>query len=105
MTLPLISAIQTRRFNVPLAEMLIDAKHGSHTHFQRVTFTVVLDNDSRGTGYTYTGNWGGHATPLDGQLDPLSGGMPPTVGGVLRIVANFYGAKQNARGLPGRLKC
>ncbi len=67
MTLRLIAAIQTRRFNVPLAEMLVAAKHGSHTHCQQVTCTVVLDDDSRGTGHMRTSNWCGHATTPDGQ--------------------------------------
>ena len=101
MTLPLISAIQTRRFNVPLAEMLVDAKHGSHTHFQRVTRTVMLGDDRRGTGYTPTGNWGGHATTLDGQVNPLSGGIatycgwrPADCGGFLRHKAKRPGVAE-----------
>ena len=56
-----IAAIRTRLFNVPLDEVLSDAKHGDHTHFQLITATVVLEDGSEGTGYTYTGGKGGHA--------------------------------------------
>lgn len=56
-----IKDIQVRLFAVPLPEVLNDAKHGDHTHFQLVTSTVMLDDGSQGTGYTYTGGKGGHA--------------------------------------------
>jgi L-alanine-DL-glutamate epimerase-like enolase superfamily enzyme len=46
---------------VPLPEVLSDAKHGDHTHFELVTATITLDDGSEGTGYTYTGGKGGHA--------------------------------------------
>lgn len=57
----LIKRIVTRLFNVPLPEVLTDAKHGNHTHFELVTVTVRLDNGREGTGYTYTGGKGGRA--------------------------------------------
>lgn len=56
-----IARIETRRFNLPLAEVLRDAKHGDHTHFELITATVHLDSGESGTGYTYTGGRGGHA--------------------------------------------
>ncbi len=56
-----ITRIKTRRFAVPLAEVLTDAKHGDHTHFELVTATVHLSDGSQGTGYTYTGGKGGRA--------------------------------------------
>ncbi|NNF90563.1 MAG: mandelate racemase/muconate lactonizing enzyme family protein, partial [Boseongicola sp.] len=56
-----IAGITARRFAVPLDEVLSDAKHGDHTHFELVTATVRLDDGSEGTGYTYTGGKGGHA--------------------------------------------
>ena len=62
-----ISKITSRLFNVPLAEVLSDAKHGDHTHFQLVTVTVELDDGSEGTGYTYTGGKGG--TAIKAMLD------------------------------------
>ncbi|MCW1950115.1 MAG: mandelate racemase/muconate lactonizing enzyme family protein [Octadecabacter sp.] len=56
-----IKSIKTQLFNVPLAEVLTDAKHGDHTHFELITTTVTLDDGTEGTGYTYTGGKGGHA--------------------------------------------
>ncbi|MEP3428844.1 MAG: mandelate racemase/muconate lactonizing enzyme family protein [Roseibium sp.] len=56
-----IKDIRTDLFHVPLAEVLVDAKHGSHTHFELITTTISLDDGSQGTGYTYTGGKGGHA--------------------------------------------
>ena len=56
-----IRQIQTRLYAVPLAEVLTDAKHGDHTHFELVTVTIALDDGTEGTGYTYTGGKGGHA--------------------------------------------
>ena len=56
-----IKTIDTRLFNIPLAEVLTDAKHGEHTHFELITATVTLEDGRRGTGYTYTGGRGGHA--------------------------------------------
>ncbi len=46
---------------MPLPEVLSDAKHGDHFHFELVTCTVTLEDGSVGTGYTYTGGKGGHA--------------------------------------------
>ncbi|RME95936.1 MAG: mandelate racemase/muconate lactonizing enzyme family protein, partial [Verrucomicrobia bacterium] len=56
-----IRAIDTRLFRVPLPEVLVDAKHGDHTHFELVTVTIRLEDGSEGTGYTYTGGKGGRA--------------------------------------------
>ncbi len=56
-----IAEIYVRLFDVPLEEVLTDAKHGDHTHFELVTATVVLSDGSEGTGYTYTGGKGGRA--------------------------------------------
>ncbi len=56
-----ISQISIRLFRVPLPEVLNDAKHGDHTHFELVTATVTLENGEKGTGYTYTGGKGGAA--------------------------------------------
>ena len=59
--MPVITRIDARLFNVPLDEVLVDAKHGHHTHFQLVTATITTDDGCEGTGYTYTGGKGGHA--------------------------------------------
>ncbi len=56
-----IQSIETRLFEVPLPEVLSDAKHGDHFHFELVTVTITLENGAEGTGYTYTGGKGGHA--------------------------------------------
>ncbi len=56
-----ISHINTQLFKVPLPEVLSDAKHGDHTHFELVTVTITLKDGRNGTGYTYTGGKGGRA--------------------------------------------
>lgn len=57
----LIKKIDCELFRIPLLEIMNDAKHGDHTHFELVTTTIVLEDGSQGTGYTYTGGKGGHA--------------------------------------------
>lgn len=56
-----ITHIRTQLFRVPLAEVLVDAKHGDHHDFELVTVTVTLASGLVGTGYTYTGGKGGRA--------------------------------------------
>lgn len=56
-----IAAIEIELFAVPLAEVLSDAMHGDHTHFELIIATVHQSNGLSGTGYTYTGGRGGHA--------------------------------------------
>ena len=56
-----IENVRVRIFDVPLAEVLTDAKHGDHTHFELITVTIDLSDGSQGTGYTYTGGRGGRA--------------------------------------------
>ena len=57
-----IASLKARLFNVPLDEVLVDAKHGDHSHFHLITATVTLEDGRSGTGYTYNGGRGGHAT-------------------------------------------
>ncbi len=59
--MPKISSVRPRLFNVPLDEVLVDAKHGDHTFFQLITTTITLDDGTEGTGYSYTGGKGGTA--------------------------------------------
>lgn len=68
-----IVAINAQHFNIPLAEVLSDAKHGDHTHFELITVTITLDNGAEGTGYTYTGGKGGYAIKamIEHDLTPL----------------------------------
>lgn len=56
-----ILSVQAQLFNVPLAEVLVDAKHGDHTFFQLITVAIRTENGAEGVGYTYTGGKGGHA--------------------------------------------
>jgi len=53
--------MRARLYRVPLDEVLSDAKHGDHTHFELVTVTIRQADGREGTGYTYTGGFGGHA--------------------------------------------
>ncbi len=64
-----VSQVGTRLFKVPLKEVLTDAMHGDHTHFELVTVTVTLDSGESGTGYTYTGGKGGHSVAAMVQHD------------------------------------
>ncbi|WP_308812429.1 hypothetical protein [Variovorax sp. WS11] len=72
-----IAKITSHLFRIPLAEVLTDAKHGAHTHFELVTATVALADGSQGTGYTYTGGKGGHAIKamIDYDLAPALMGL------------------------------
>lgn len=56
-----IQQISASLFVVPLPEVMADAKHGDHYHFELVTVTITLADGRQGTGYTYTGGKGGHA--------------------------------------------
>ena len=60
-TMSKITSVETRLFNVPLPEVMADAKHGDHTHFQLITATIETKSGTKGTGYTYTGGKGGGA--------------------------------------------
>ncbi|WP_299400239.1 mandelate racemase/muconate lactonizing enzyme family protein [Pelagibius sp.] len=55
-----IRSIEPALFKVPLAEVLSDAMHGDHTHFDLITVRIALDNGAEGFGYSYTGGRGGH---------------------------------------------
>ena len=60
--MPTIQSVEARLFAVPLAEVLSDAKHGDHTHFELITATIQLDDGTEGLGYTYTGGRGGQGS-------------------------------------------
>lgn len=74
-----IQSVEARLFAVPLDEVLVDAKHGDHTHFHLVTATVTLDDGRQGTGYTYNGGRGGHAIAalIRHDLAPFLAGQVP----------------------------
>ncbi|KFB11437.1 mandelate racemase/muconate lactonizing enzyme family protein [Nitratireductor basaltis] len=68
-----IKSLEAQRFAVPLAEVLTDAKHGDHTHFELITVTLRFSDGSEGTGYTYTGGKGGHSilAMIEHDLKPM----------------------------------
>lgn len=68
-----IIEIETRLYEVPLAEVLVDAKHGSHSHFELVMVKVTLASGAEGWGYTYTGGRGGRSIKamIDHDLAPV----------------------------------
>ncbi len=68
-----IAAVKTRLFQVPLKEVLVDARHGAHHFFELITVTITLSDGNEGTGYTYTGGKGGHAilAMLEHDLTPF----------------------------------
>lgn len=68
-----ITHLETRIYDVPLAEILTDAKHGDHTHFELVIVRIAFADGSEGTGYTYTGGKGGRAivAMIDHDLAPF----------------------------------
>ena len=74
-----IESVDVRLFHIPLAEVLVDAKHGAHHHFELVTATVRCADGYEGTGYTYTGGKGGHAIAamLRHDLMPMLQGKDP----------------------------
>ena len=43
--MPIIKSVDARLFRVPLPEVMSDAKHGDHTHFELITATVHLVAD------------------------------------------------------------
>lgn len=68
-----IVAIDTEFYKVPLAEVLSDAKHGDHTHFELILCRITCADGTQGTGYTYTGGKGGRAicSLLHDEMRPL----------------------------------
>ncbi|WP_440875976.1 mandelate racemase/muconate lactonizing enzyme family protein [Thalassotalea sp. PLHSN55] len=56
-----IDAVNIQYYQVPLAEVLTDAKHGAHTHFELIVCTIRCSDGTEGVGYTYTGGKGGRA--------------------------------------------
>ena len=69
--------LETHYFKLPLDEILIDAKHGNHSHFELIITQVFDQNGEFGTGYTYTGGRGGKAiySMLQEDIAPFIQGM------------------------------
>jgi L-alanine-DL-glutamate epimerase-like enolase superfamily enzyme len=80
MNMKAIKKVQSSIYAVPLAEVLSDAKHGDHTHFELIVVSVELEDGSRGEGYTYTGGKGGRAIKamIDHDLGPALRGRDGT---------------------------
>lgn len=68
-----IVEIKTGYYKIPLNEPLVDSKHGTHTHFELITATVITEDGAEGTGYTYTGGIGGSAiyNMIENDLKPF----------------------------------
>ena len=56
-----IKSVDAEYYQVPLDEVLSDARHGDHTHFELIVAKVKLADGTEGVGYTYTGGRGGRA--------------------------------------------
>lgn len=56
-----IAHIECRHFHLPLDEVMADAMHGDHTHFDLITARVIRADGLEGVGYAYTGGFGGRA--------------------------------------------
>ena len=71
--MPHIETITLRHLEIPLEEVLVDAMHGAHTHFELVIVTIRDAHGAEGTGYTYTGGKGGRAilAMLEHELKPF----------------------------------
>ena len=76
----LIKDVRSSIYAVPLAEVLTDAKHGDHSHFELIIVTIELEDGRRGEGYTYTGGRGGRAIKvmIDNDLAPALVGLDGT---------------------------
>ncbi|MEL6372348.1 MAG: mandelate racemase/muconate lactonizing enzyme family protein [Pseudomonadota bacterium] len=72
-----IEAVTARLFKIPLRQVLVDAMHGDHAHFELVTATLRSSDGIEGTGYTYTGGKGGQAIKamITHDLAPLLQGQ------------------------------
>ncbi len=56
-----IKSMAVEYYQVPLAEPLVDASHGTHTFFELIICRITGENGVEGVGYTYTGGSGGRA--------------------------------------------
>ena len=69
----MIREIEAKLFLLPLPEVMSDAKHGDHTHFELITVTIMAESGLTGTGYCYTGGRGGRAihAMIEADLIPI----------------------------------
>ncbi len=68
-----IRSVEADHYAIPLAEVLSDARHGDHTHFELIVVRIALADGLEGSGYCYTGGRGGHAVKavIDHDLAPV----------------------------------
>jgi len=68
-----ITNIEIEYYQVPLDEVLNDAMHGDHTHFELILCRITCQDGYQGVGYTYTGGKGGKAiySLLEDELKPF----------------------------------
>ncbi|MEP4433775.1 MAG: uroporphyrinogen decarboxylase, partial [Hyphomicrobiales bacterium] len=85
-----IASVEVRHFQIPLAEVLVDAKHGDHHFFELIIAIIRLEDGSEGVGYTYTGGRGGFAVAAMVQHDLA----PFLVGKDASMVEELYEAMQ-----------
>ncbi|HCE13111.1 mandelate racemase/muconate lactonizing enzyme family protein [Enterococcus sp.] len=74
-----ITEIETLYYRIPLPEIMEDAKHGLHTHFEVPIVKIRTDDGREGVGYTYTGGFGGEsiAKLIDKELKHILIGKDP----------------------------
>ena len=67
-----VARVECRRFHLPLDEVMVDAMHGDHTHFDLITARVIRGDGLEGVGYAFTGGFGGAAIKavVDDDLAP-----------------------------------
>jgi len=87
-----IADIRIAHHTVPLDEVLEDAKHGAHSHFELITVTVTDADGRAGTGYTYTGGRGGRAIQamLEHDLAPFLAGQDSADPGALHDAMQWH---------------
>ena len=69
-----IENLKTGFYRLPLKEVLVDAMHGEHHHFEIITVEISDEDGATGTGYTFTGGHNGGAI-----FDIASREFPPHV--------------------------
>lgn len=75
---PSIETVHVERYAVPLKEVLVDAGHGEHSHFELVVCRIRCAEGVEGVGYTYTGGAGGAAiaSMIAADIGPRLIGLP-----------------------------
>lgn len=87
-----VVSIESDLFAIPLAEVLSDAMHGDHSHFELIVVRIALADGLKGSGYCYTGGRGGHAirAVIEHDLAPVLIGRDATEVEALFTYMNTY---------------